>query len=113
MNYFIIPGLKKEFVQLKRNLKKDDILKVICEHFNIRKTDLYGKRRFRKYAHPRFVAFLLLHKHTPLNKCEIGELFKMDHTSIVHGIRKIKSLMSDKNEIVDDVVMIEDRIRTF
>lgn len=103
INYFAVPGLKRQYVNFKIILQKDKVIKAVCDHFKVSKGDLFFGGRYAKFARARYIAFMLLYKYTALNKSEIGELFQKDHTTVVHGIRKINDLIAGNDEIIDDV----------
>lgn len=110
INYFAIPGLKRQFVNFKTVLERDRIVKAVCDYFKISKTSLVRGGRHTKYAHARYIAFLLLHKHTVLTKSEIGKIFNKDHTTVIHGIKKVNDLISVNYEIADHLAAIRSNI---
>lgn len=111
MNYYIVPGLKRELMEWKRLIKKDIIIKAVCDHFGLKVSHLMESRRYTKFTKPRHMTFLLLYKYTAMNKTEIGEEFNRDHTTVIHGIRAIEMLMREKQSLVDDFVQIESIIK--
>lgn len=111
MNYFMIPGLKKQFVEWKRLIKKDIIIKAVCDHFSIYKHEIMSRRRKKELTHARYIAFMLLYKYTAMNKSEIGKEFYLDHTSIIHGMKRMKEIFETKDYLMDDYVHIESIIK--
>jgi len=110
INYFAIPGLKRQFVNFKTVVAKEKIINAICEHFKITKTNLVRGGNYPKYSHARYIAFMLLHKHTVLTKSEIGRMFNKDHTTVIHGIRKVQDMISINLEISDHIFEIKKSI---
>ncbi len=68
----------------------DRILKAICHHFEVTVADLCSPRRPQALSFARQAAMFLLRERTELSLSEIGaQLGGRDHTTILHGIRKI------------------------
>ena len=73
-----------------QTLQVSDILEVVSNHFNLRLSDLIGRKRSRSISHPRQVAMYLARKLTPLSLEEIGVHFGgRDHSTVLHAERVI------------------------
>ena len=77
----------------------EDIIEVVCSYFEIKRTDLLGSSRLKKFSTPRHVAQYLSRKLTTLSYPEIALKFGgRDHTSILHAVRKIdENMNNDEN----------------
>lgn len=77
----------------------EDIIEVVCSYFEIKRSDLLGSSRLKKFSTPRHVAQFLSRKLTTLSYPEIALKFGgRDHTSILHAVRKIDdSMNNDEN----------------
>lgn len=81
----------------------ENIQKTVAEYFKIRVTDLLSKRRSRSIARPRQVAMALAKELTNHSLPEIGDAFGgRDHTTILHGCRRIESLRETDKRIDND-----------
>ena len=90
-----------------RKITVEEIQRKVAEHYNIRLTDLIGPRRMRSLARPRQVAMWLSKKLTNRSLPEIGKRFgNRDHTTIIHGIRKIEELRQTDSGIADDLELL-------
>jgi chromosomal replication initiator protein len=68
----------------------DRILKAVCQHFEVTVADLCSPRRPQALSFARQSAMFLLRERTELSLSEIGVLLGgRDHTTILHGVRKI------------------------
>jgi chromosomal replication initiator protein len=68
----------------------DRILKAVCQHFEVTIADLCSPRRPQALSFARQSAMFLLRERTELSLSEIGVLLGgRDHTTILHGVRKI------------------------
>lgn len=77
----------------------EDIIEVVCSYFEIKRTDLLGSSRLKKFSTPRHIAQYMSRKLTTLSYPEIAQKFGgRDHTSILHAVRKIdEALNTDEN----------------
>ncbi len=81
----------------------ENIQKTVAEYFKIRVGDLLSKRRTRSIARPRQVAMALSKELTNHSLPEIGDAFGgRDHTTVLHGCRRIESLRETDKRIDDD-----------
>ena len=90
-----------------RKLTIEEIQRKVAEHFNIRLSDMIGPKRVRTIARPRQVAMYLAKQLTPRSLPEIGRRFGgRDHTTIMHGVRKIEELMATDSQLSDDLQLL-------
>jgi chromosomal replication initiator protein len=81
----------------------ENIQKTVAEYYNIRLADLSGKGRSRSIARPRQVAMALAKELTTRSLPEIGRSFGgRDHTTVLHGVRKIAELRESDTGIRED-----------
>ena len=81
----------------------ENIQKTVADYFKIRVTDLLSKRRSRSIARPRQFAMALAKELTNHSLPEIGDAFGgRDHTTVLHGCRRIASLRDAEKRIDDD-----------
>ncbi len=90
-----------------RKLSIEEIQRKVAEHYNIRLSDMIGPKRLRNIARPRQVAMYLSKQLTPRSLPEIGRRFGgRDHTTIMHGVRKIEELMTIDSQLADDLQLL-------
>ena len=90
-----------------RKVTIDDIQRKVSEHYNIRLADLIGPKRLRNYARPRQVAMFLAKTMTNRSLPEIGRRFGgRDHTTVMHGVRRITELRATDAQIADDLELL-------
>lgn len=84
------------------------IIFAVGQYFNIPTRDLKGPYRTANIAHARQVAFFLARKLTSRSLPEIGRQFNgRDHTTVLHGIRKIERLVKSDWTVAYDVAHAE------
>ncbi|MEM7502732.1 MAG: chromosomal replication initiator protein DnaA [Pseudomonadota bacterium] len=81
----------------------ENIQKTVAEYFKLRVADLLSKRRSRSVARPRQIAMALAKELTNHSLPEIGDAFGgRDHTTVLHGCRRIASLRDTDKRVNDD-----------
>ncbi len=90
-----------------RKVTIEEIQRHVAEHYNIRLSDLVGPKRLRMVARPRQVAMYLAKEMTSRSLPEIGRRFGgRDHTTIMHGVRKIEELAAADHQLAEDLDML-------
>ena len=76
----------------KREVTPNLIIDIVCEHYNVSPDDIISKKRNSEFVQPRQVIMYLCRDliGTPLQT--IGKVLgKKDHTTVMHGVEKIKN----------------------
>ncbi|AVW92587.1 chromosomal replication initiator protein DnaA [Celeribacter baekdonensis] len=93
--------------QSDRKVTVEEIQRKVSEHYAIRLSDMIGPKRVRSIARPRQVAMYLAKQLTSRSLPEIGRRFGgRDHTTVMHGVRRIEELKGTDSQIADDVEML-------
>lgn len=91
----------------QNNISIYDIQKKVCSHFHILMSDMMSKNRSRNIALPRQVAMYIAKQLTDHSYNEIGNQFnKRDHTTIMHGIKRIEKLLHTDKALHDDITFL-------
>ena len=105
--------LVRELLMLhdKKNEKKitiDQVIKATSQYYKIQAVDIKSKTRTKSITKARHVAMYLSQKLTNSTLQEIGEGFGgKDHTSVLHGIKKIGDQVKLNPVISREIVTIE------
>jgi chromosomal replication initiator protein len=100
---FIKDTLKDLLAAQEKQISIDNIQRRVAEYYNIKVSDLMSKRRSRSVARPRQVAMALAKELTTNSLPEIGKAFGgRDHTTVLHGCRKVKELLETSAELRED-----------
>jgi len=93
--------------QSDRQTTIDEIQRKVCDHYNIRISDIVGPKRSRVFVRPRQIAMYLAKHLTSRSLPEIGRKFGgRDHTTIMHGVRKIEELRQEDHQMAEDIEML-------
>jgi chromosomal replication initiator protein len=99
--------------QLDAEIPPDAIIAETAAHFGLSREDLVGKSRSRPLTTARHVAMYLMRECTGLSLVRIGEIFGgRDHSTVLHGIKKIEMLMGERGGIFGQVQNLSRKIRT-
>ena len=91
----------------ERKITVEEIQRKVSEHYNIRLSDMIGPKRLRTYARPRQIAMFLSKQLTSRSLPEIGRRFGgRDHTTVMHGVRRIEDLRAQDGQIAEDLEML-------
>jgi chromosomal replication initiator protein len=90
-----------------RKVTIEEIQRRVADHYSVRLSDLIGPKRLRTIARPRQIAMYLAKQLTPRSLPEIGRRFGgRDHTTIMHGVRRIEELMTTDSQMADDLQLL-------
>ncbi len=90
-----------------RKITIEEIQRKVSDHFNIRISDLIGPKRVRMFARPRQMAMYLCKQLTTRSLPEIGRRFGgRDHTTVLHGVRRIEDLRTKDSRIAEDLELL-------
>lgn len=85
----------------------DVIIEEVCKYYNIENDSLRGQGRTKDTVLARQIAIYIIRSMTNLSLTEIGKEFdKRDHTTVMHSIGRIESLIkqnTEVNEIIKDI----------
>jgi len=93
--------------QQKNNQKKisaDEVLKTVCSYYNVKPSQIKSSTRVSNFVFPRQVVMYLLREHLKIKQEEIARFLKRkDHTTIIHGVEKIRQLVL-KNPLIKEEI---------
>ena len=91
----------------------DHIIDQVCKYFNVKKSDIVGKRRNREFVEPRHFAMYLISECLNIPLVNIGQVLgNRDHSSVLHGRNKIQSLLTTDNRVKMIVKDISKMVRS-
>ncbi len=94
-------------------LTAERILQATADFFSTSVDELVGPSRRQPLARHRQIGMYLCRENTDLSLPKIGAQFGgRDHTTVIHAVEKIKSLMQTDKEVFDQVSTLGQRLRT-
>jgi chromosomal replication initiator protein len=89
------------------------IIAVTAAHFETTPADLISPSRKQPLARNRQIGMYLCREHTDLSLPKIGQAFGgRDHTTVIHAVDKIKTLMRSDKQVFDEVTQLGQKLRT-
>lgn len=83
----------------------------INHYFNIKQADLIGPRRQKELVLPRQIAMFILYEECKIPMEKIGQLLGgRDHTTVLHGVEKIKEAITRDREVQRLLIEIKNQL---
>jgi chromosomal replication initiator protein len=99
--------------QMNQNQKVDHkkLLSTVNDYFNLKMADITGPRRQKELVLPRQIAMYLMQTECNLPYEKIGDILGgRDHTTIMHGVEKIRQAVGRDREVQRLVVEIKQNL---
>lgn len=92
-------------------LTPDLVIREIHKYYHIAIEDLLGPKRNKELVLPRHVTMYLLRHECNMSFPEIGRIMGgKDHSTIMHGCKKIESSVSTDSRLKESLTVIKDRV---
>lgn len=95
----------------ERSVSVKDIQMETARFYGLQLTDLKSTRRERRIARPRQMAMYLSKQMTTLSLPDIAAHFGRDHTTIIHAVKLMETLLQTDDQTGKDMQMIMTRLR--
>ena len=87
------------------------IIEVVAEHFGVDKDDITSKKRNSEFVMPRQIVMYLCRELTDTSLVNIGKILgKKDHTTVMHGIKKVTEELGSNDELKNKIEIIKKKI---
>ncbi len=97
----------------KKIITPEYILDIVCDHFSTDKQDIVSSKRTKELVYPRQIAMYLMKKLTNCSLDYIGNILGgKDHSTIIHGIKKVSSELENNEELNHDISVLEKKLST-
>ncbi len=83
------------------------IVAAVCDYFGVPVARLISGQRAADVARPRQIAFYLARELTHQSLMMIARKMQRDHTTVLHGARKIEALLRKDAALAQDVAALE------
>ena len=106
-------ALKDYFVKTivaKNNIEQ--VMHIVSSNYNVSIDDLKSKRRISKITLPRQIAMYICRVYLNENLVKIGNEFGgRNHTTVMHGVDKIKKEVSKSNDLKNEIQKMVNQIK--
>ncbi len=98
----------------KQQITPELIIREIHKYYQIPIEDLLGKKRTKEIVTPRQITMYLLRHEANISYPEIGKVMGgKDHSTIMHGCKKVESDISTNQQLKDDLSAIKEKVFSF
>ncbi|KKS97913.1 MAG: chromosomal replication initiator protein DnaA, chromosomal replication initiator protein [Candidatus Gottesmanbacteria bacterium GW2011_GWA2_43_14] len=95
---------------LEKNMQPEEVVKIVAAFYQLKVSQLKSSKRDKIYSLPRQILYYLLRTEIGIGLEQIGDLLGgRDHTTILHGVRKISDLIGQDEKIRGDILGIKNR----
>ena len=101
LNYWTFPATER--LEKDLNTKIENLLKRICESYQISELEIKSNRRLAYIVEPRKIAMYILHKQYNIPCVKVGNIFKKDHATVLHACRSISGFAEFDREFRNKV----------
>ena len=96
-----------------RELTPEVIIDIVAEHFNLDKEALLSEKKTRNLTLPRQICMYLCDELTNLTLKEIAvKLKRMNHSTVIHGINKIKEDLLVDKELENTILVLKKKLNS-
>jgi chromosomal replication initiator protein len=83
------------------------ILRVVCEHYDVRASNIISRKKNASLVIPRQIIMYICREYTDATLENIARLLgKKDHSTVMYGVDKIKNEMVTNGELRGNVEVI-------
>ena len=107
----ISDGYMDEAVHSRRhNLSAKQLIDKVAKYYDLNSKDLLGSSRIKNIKSARQVAMFLMSEELDYSTVKIGTEFNKDHTTVMHGIKKIKQDLKVDFSLREQIADLRGRI---
>lgn len=107
---FKLPPMKETWFSIADRpgeVSVQTIQRVVCDYYHVSMHDMLSARRLQGIVFPRHVAMYLAKTLTTKTLPDLGRRFGgRDHTTVLHGVRRVTALIASDRTIAADVEAI-------
>ncbi len=93
-----------------RVVQPKKVIETVASYYGIEAKDLLGKSRQKDIKTPRQVAMYLMNEELGLSTVRIGNEFQKDHTTIMHGIKVVKTELQNDFNLRSQISELREKI---
>ncbi len=87
------------------------IIQTVAEHYGLTMNDMVSKKKSQDIAYPRQISMYLCQKMTDCSLQYVGNILgRRDHTTIIHGIKKIESDIRENQNLKNTIDVLVKKI---
>lgn len=114
INMSLVQKVMPRFVEkTEKAITIDDVKQCVCEHFNLKITQIDSRTRTQQIAYARQMAMYLSDTLTDMSHVQIGiHIGNRNHATVIHAIKQIKDMMEVDEKTRMDVDDLMNTLKT-
>ena len=114
INMSLVRKLMPQFVEKhSRELTIDDVKQSVCQHFNLKISQLDSRERTQRVAYARQIAMYLSARLTDNSHMQIGrQIGNRNHATVLHALKQIQDMVEVDDHVREDVDELMIRLKT-
>ncbi len=94
----------------RRNASPKQVVDKVAKYYDLTSKDLYGTKRTKNIKNARQIAMYLMNEELGLSTVRIGNEFNKDHTTIMHGIKVVKTSLKNDFRLREQITELREKI---
>lgn len=104
--------IMQSFRRERKEITLDRIMECICQFYDVRAEDIYGKSRKAHIAQARHMCMYLAQEHVQMTASKIGAMIgNRDHSTVIHSVKTVKQQLDVDKNVQQDVQQLEKMIK--
>ena len=100
-----------DLVGKRAHITPSQVIETVAKYFNISVPEMVSPSRNKELVQPRQVAMYLIRQETDASLPEIGGLLGgRDHTTILHGVERVKDRLEAEEQLRRDVMSVREQL---
>ncbi|BCX05568.1 MAG: chromosomal replication initiator protein DnaA [Candidatus Roseilinea sp.] len=100
-----------DLVGRRAHITPSQVIETVAKYYNISVADMVSPSRNKELVQPRQIAMYLIRQETDASLPEIGGLLGgRDHTTILHGVERIKDRLETEEQLRRDVMSVREQL---
>ncbi|MEN3044092.1 MAG: chromosomal replication initiator protein DnaA [Candidatus Hydrothermales bacterium] len=88
-----------------------DVLMTVSEYYNLPKTEIMSKKQKKELVQARQISMFIMKNVFNMPIVEIARFFGKDHTTVLHAIEKVESLLNKDEKLKNEIFDIEKMLK--
>ena len=100
-----------DLVGRRTHITPSQVIEIVAKFYSISVPEIVSASRSRELVQPRQVAMYLIRQETDASLPEIGGLLGgRDHTTVIHGVERIKERLENEEQLRRDVMSVREQL---
>ena len=94
----------------RRNASAKQVIDKVAKYYDLNSKDLLGVKRTKNIKNARQIAMYLMNEELGLSTVRIGNEFSKDHTTVMHGIKVVKTSLKNDFRLREQITELREKI---